>query len=57
MKNLFGDFLKSNVWVGENGDIREDKDGQVVGWATKDGEAFGDFLPFAENRMQKDPRL
>ena len=47
----------SNVWVGENGDIREDKDGQVVGWATKDGDAFGDFLSFAENRMQKDPRL
>ncbi len=46
-----------NVWVGENGDIRENKNGHVVGWATKDGEAFGDFLPFTENRMQKDPRL
>lgn len=45
------------VWVGENGDIRENKNGQLVGWATKDGEAFGDFLPFTENRMQKDPRL
>lgn len=47
----------NNVWVGEDGDIRENSEGPVIGWATVDGSMFGDFLSFKENKMQKDPRL
>ena len=45
------------VWVGENGDIRKSKNGQILGWATTDGTMFGDLLPFKKNKMQKDPRI
>lgn len=44
------------VWVGDLGDIRENPDGQVIGWATVNGEMYGDFLQFKVNKMQKDPR-
>ena len=46
----------NKVWVGEDGDIRENSEGPVIGWATVDGSMFGDFLSFKENKMQKDPR-
>jgi hypothetical protein len=45
------------VWVGSLGDIRENEDGSVIGWATVDGEMLTDFIPFKEDKMQKDPRI
>jgi hypothetical protein len=45
-----------NVWVGEDGDIRNNNEDEVIGWATVDGSMFGDFLPFKKNQMQNDPR-
>lgn len=44
------------VWIGMNGDIRDSEGGPVIGWATVDGDMFGDFLPFKEGKMQPDPR-
>ena len=44
------------VFVGSLGDIRDHEDGPVIGWATVDGKFSGDYLPFIEDRMQKDPR-
>lgn len=44
------------VWIGELGDIRESEEKQVIGWATKDGEMFGDLLKFKPNAFQTDPR-
>ena len=43
------------VWVGDNGDIREDSEGPVIGWATEDGTMMGARLPFRRNAMQPHP--
>ena len=52
-KGVCAEFL---VWIGDIGDIRETKDGQLIGWATVDGTYTGDFLDFKENAYQVRPR-
>ena len=47
---------RAQVWIGENGDIRQTRDGPLIDWATKDGSMFGEFLKFIPDRMQPDPR-
>lgn len=44
------------VWVGEDGDIRKDKDGPLIAWATVSGQPLDAFLKFKKNTMQVDPR-
>ena len=44
------------VWVGDIGDIREEEDGSLIGWATDDDTMCGNPLEFTPDAFQLDPR-
>ena len=46
---------KGDVWIGELGDVRETKEGQVVAWATVDNTLFGKHVDFIPNAYQPRP--
>ena len=44
------------VWIGELGDVRQTKDGQVFAWATVDNKLLGESVDFIPNEYQSMPR-
>ena len=46
---------QKQVWIGELGDVRETKEGQLVAWATVDNTMFGKPINFIPDAYQVMP--